>query len=188
MTSTMQPAVTGPTRTGWRIDPAHSTVQFSVRHLMISRIRGRFHEIEGSVQLDEVVFQRSSVEVGIGAGSIDTGLPERDLHLRSVDFLDAPEFPRIAFWSRRIEGTPERFRIVGDLTLHGVKRQVTLDAVFEGRSQMPGAGERIGFSATTTLDRRDFGLTWNQALESGGVLVGHEVAVQIELEATRKER
>jgi polyisoprenoid-binding protein YceI len=183
----VQPAGAIATRTAWRIDPAPSSVRLSVRHLMISRIRGQFHDLEGTVRLDQVVFRQSSVVVAIGAGSIDTGVPERDLRLRSVDFLDVAEFPRIAFLSRRIEGTPGRFRIVGDLTLHGVRRLVTLEASCEGRTRMPGAGERIGFSATATLDRRDFGLGWSQPLESGDLVVGHEATAQIELEAARIE-
>lgn len=169
----------------WRIDPAHSNVHFSVKHLMISRVRGRFHDIDGTLRLGDHNLQGASVEVSIAAATIDTGITDRDRHLRSADFLDVEHFPRIVFRSGSVTGTPDRFQLKGDLSLHGVTRPVVLQVRFEGRGVLPGGGSRVGFSATATLDRREFGLTWNQALEAGGVLVGDEIAVEIELQAAQ---
>lgn len=182
----MTAAASRPARAGvWRIDPAHSTVHFSVRHLMISRVRGRFHDIDGTLQLGDRDLEGASVEVSIAAATIDTGIADRDRHLRSADFLDVERFPRITFRGGSLTGSLDRFELTGELSLHGVTRPVALEVRFEGRGVLPGGGARIGFSATTTLDRRDFGLTWNQALEAGGVLVGDEIAVQIELQAAQ---
>jgi polyisoprenoid-binding protein YceI len=168
----------------WNIDPAHSEAQFTVRHMMISRVRGHFGKISGTIELDAHDLRQSNVEVTIDVSSIDTREPQRDAHLRSADFLDADTFPTITFKSRRV--MPQaggRLTIAGDLTIHGVTREVTLDAREEGRGKDPWGNERVGFSATTRIDRRDFGLGWNQALETGGILVGHEIDIALEVEA-----
>jgi polyisoprenoid-binding protein YceI len=127
--------------------------------------------------------------VEINAASIDTGVADRDTHLRSADFLDVEHYPTITFRSKRVEGAlakeGDEFRVVGDLTIHGKAKEVTLDCTFEGRGKDPWGGERAGARATTRIDRRDWGLEWNQALEAGGVLIGHDVRIEIEVQAVK---
>ena len=175
--------------TTWTIDPAHSSVELAVKHMMFTTVRGRFKDVKGTIVVDEQNPDNSTVEVEIGTASIDTGVADRDGHLRSADFLDVEQFPKVTFKSRRVEGARvaegERFRVVGDLTIHGVTREVTLDATFEGRGRDPWGGERVSFSADTKIDRRDFGLTWNAALEAGGVLVSNDIKIHIEAQAVR---
>ncbi len=170
----------------WDIDVGHSAIHFWVRHMVISKVHGRFARWSGAIQLDPHDLTRSSVEVAIDTASIDTQVADRDAHLRSADFLDAAKYPQLTFRSKRIEKAGAGYRVVGDLTLHGVMREVTLDAEFAGTGKDPWGNERAGFSAKTSLDRRDFGLVWNAALETGGVLVGEKVEIAIELEAVKK--
>lgn len=172
----------------WEIDPAHTHVGFAVRHLMISTVKGRFADVQGVVRTDERDSGTAMVDVTIGAASIDTRQVERDTHLRSADFLHAARFPAITFRSRPIEGIPLEgdFRLVGDLTIRGITREVALAVSQQGRVTDPWGNERAGFSARTKIDRRDFGLTWNQALEAGGVLVGNEVRISAEVELVRQ--
>lgn len=175
----------------WTLDPVHSQVGFNVKHMMITRVRGRFTEVEGMLELDEENPAASSVDVEIDASSIDTRAEDRDTHLRSDDFLGAETHPRITFRSERVEGLTlepgSEFRVSGDLTIRGVTQEVTLDAVYEGTGQDPWGGERVSFSATTTIDRRDYGLEWNQALETGGFLVGNQVRIELEAQGVREE-
>src|SRR5512132_1635225 len=162
--------------TTWKIDPAHSHVEFAIRHLMISTVKGRFTGVGGTVTSHDADPAKGEVDITIDIASIDTREPQRDAHLRSADFFDAEKFPTITFRSRRIEDVRgENFRLVGDLTIRGVSREVALDVASEGRATDPWGGQRAGFSATTRIKRGDFGLTWNQALETGGVLVGDDV-------------
>jgi polyisoprenoid-binding protein YceI len=170
----------------WDIDVAHSAVHFYVRHMIISKVHGRFAKWSGALTLDPKDLARSSVEVHIDAASIDTQVADRDTHLRSPDFLDVAKFPELTFRSKRVEQAGEGWRVVGDLTLHGVTREVALEAEFAGTGKDPWGNERAGFSARTSLDRRDFGLKWNAALETGGVLVGEKVEIAIELEAVKQ--
>jgi polyisoprenoid-binding protein YceI len=170
----------------WDIDVSHSAVHFYVRHMVISKVHGRFAKWSGTLQLDEQDLTRSTVDVRIDAGSIDTQVADRDTHLKSADFLDVARYPQVTFRSRRIEKARDGYRVVGDLDLHGVVREVTLDAEFAGTGKDPWGNERAGFSAKASLDRRDFGLTWNAVLETGGVLVGEKVEISIELEAVKK--
>jgi polyisoprenoid-binding protein YceI len=172
--------------TTWKIDPAHSIVEFAVKHLMISTVKGRFADVEGEIVIAGDDPSKSSVTVTLKAASIDTRTGQRDDHLRSADFLDALNFPEINFRSTRITGDESEFKVTGDLTIRGVTREVTLNATNEGAGKDPWGGERIGFSASTKLDRRDFGLTWNQAIEAGGVLVGNDVRVSIDIEAVKQ--
>lgn len=174
------------TLTIWNIDPSHSNVEFGVRHLMISTVKGRFTEVTGSVMADPADPSQGQVGITIGVGSIDTREPQRDAHLRSADFFDVENFPSMTFRSTRIEGQPDRFTVSGDLTIRGVSRPVVLDVIAEGRGQDPWGGERAGFSATTKIKRSDFGLTWNQALETGGVVVGDEVKISLDIELVRQ--
>lgn len=170
--------------TTWQIDPAHTDVGFAVKHMMISTVKGRFADVSGTITLDDDDLSKSSVEVEIKAASIDTRQPDRDAHLRSADFFDVEKYPTLTFKSRRVEPLDNgKFRVIGDLTIRDVTREVVLEASEEGRGKDPWGGERIGFSASTKIDRRDFGLTWNTALETGGVLVGNDIKITLEVEA-----
>lgn len=182
---------TGTSTSTFAIDPTHSVVEFSVKHMMISTVRGRFGDVTGTIVLDAAQPGRSTAEASIATASIDTRADQRDAHLRSPDFFDVERFPAIAFRSRRVEGAAaaegDRFRLVGDLTIRDVTREVTLDVVFEGTGRDPWGGERASFSAETKLDRRDFGLTWNQTLETGGVLASNEIRVRLDIQAVRQD-
>lgn len=167
----------------WSIDPVHSQVDFGVRHMMISTVRGTFGELEGTIHLDEDDLTNSSVEVSIDAASIDTRNEDRDNHLRSGDFLNVEEHPTLRFKSRSVEPAGDGFVVQGDLTIRGVTREVTLEAEELGRGTDPWGNPRVGFRADTRINRKDFGLTWNQALETGGVLVGDEVKISLEVQA-----
>ena len=170
----------------WNIDTAHSQITFTVRHMVFAKVRGRFGKWAGTLQLDPQDLGRSRVEVTIDAASIDTSDATRDGHLKSPDFFDAARFPELKFTSRSVETRgPDKARITGDLTLHGVTREVALDAEVAGRGKDPWGNERIGFSATGSLDRTHFGLAWNQALEAGGLLVGTRVDIEIDLQAVQ---
>jgi polyisoprenoid-binding protein YceI len=182
MTTTLAPLPTA-VRT-WTIDKAHSNVEFAVRHLMISTVKGRFSDISGTVTVDEHTPSATTLDVTIPVATIDTRQPDRDAHLRSADFFDVERYPTITFKSRRVDGDlASAFRVVGNLTMHGVTREVALDVTTEGQGPNPvGPGLRAGYSAKATLDRRDFGLTYNAALETGGVAVGHDIKISIDLE------
>ncbi len=170
----------------WNVDVGHSAIHFWVRHMVISKVHGRFARWTGTLELDEQDLTRSSVDVRIDAASIDTQVADRDAHLRSPDFLDVANHPEIGFRSRRIEKAPGGYRVVGDLSIRGVTREVALEAEFAGTGKDPWGNERAGFSAKASLDRREFGLVWNAALETGGVLVGEKVEIAIELEAVKQ--
>lgn len=170
----------------WTIDPSHSAIEFSARHLMITTVKGQFAEFSGTVHFDPAHPASGSAQVTIAASSITTRSADRDAHLRSPDFLDVEQFPAISFVSTGIEevaadGT--RFTVVGDLTIHGVTRSVRLATTFEGQGADPWGNTRAAFLATTTIDRRDFGLVWNAALESGGVLVSNEIKLTLDVQA-----
>ena len=172
----------------WNLDPAHTSVQFSVRHLMVSTVRGAFGKLSGTVQVEEKDLTRSKIQATIDAASIDTRVEKRDTHLKSPDFLDVARYPTIVFVSKKVEaGDPGHFKVIRDLTLHGVTREVSLDV--EGPTpeiKDPRGNTRAGAQATTTINRKDFGLTWNQVLETGGVAVGDEVTITIDVEATKQ--
>jgi polyisoprenoid-binding protein YceI len=171
---------------GWALDTAHSGIAFSVRHMVVAKVRGRFAGWSGSVELDEADLTRSRVAVEIDARSIDTGNAQRDEHLRSADFLDAEQFPTLRFESRKIENVaPDSFRVVGDLTLHGVTRAVTLAVERGGQAKDPWGNRRAGFSASASILRSDFGLVWNQALETGGVLVADRIDIELDVQAVQ---
>lgn len=176
-------STTTTTARTWSIDPVHSQVDFGVRHMMISTVRGTFGELEGTIYLDEDDLTNSSVEVSIDAASIDTRNEDRDNHLRSGDFLNVEEHPTLRFESRSVEPAGDGFVVQGDLTIRGVTREVTLEAEELGRGTDPWGNPRVGFRADTRINRKDFGLTWNQALETGGVLVGDEVKISLEVQA-----
>ena len=180
-------ATTAPTTgvTTWNLDASHSTVEFAVKHMMISTVRGRFSDVKATVVADESNPASAQITAELAVASIDTRADQRDGHLRSADFFDAEQFPTITFRSTRVERKGDDFRVLGDLTIRGGTRQITLDVTDEGRGRDPWGGERAGFSATTKINRRDFGLTWNQALETGGVLVGDEIRISIDAEFVR---
>lgn len=172
----------------WVFDPAHSAVQFKVRHLMVSYVRGDFEKVSATVHYDEKDISKSRAEVVIDANSINTRIRQRDDHLRSADFLDAAKHPTIAFRSKRVERAGEgRLKVTGDLTLRGVTKEVVLDVEGPTPPIKDMQGDiRVGGQATTTISRKDFGLTWNRALETGGVVVGDEVEITIDLQIHRK--
>jgi polyisoprenoid-binding protein YceI len=170
----------------WNIDPAHSGVHFSVRHMVFSKVRGRFGAFSGTLQGDEGDLASARVTAEIDAASIDTGTPDRDNHLRSADFFDVERFPKLRFGSKRIESLGgDRYRLVGDLTIRDVTREVALEVESAGVAKDPWGNTRVAFSARASLDRREFGLVWNQVLEAGGVLVGEKVDVEIEVQAVK---
>ena len=174
-------------KTVWKLDPTHTAVEFSAKHLMISTVKGRIADIEGTIYADEQEPTNSLVEVTLNAASIDTRTDQRDNHLRSADFLHVERFPAIRFRSTKVEGDREEFQLTGDLTIRDVTKPITLDVTFEGQTKDPWGGERIGFSAKGKIDRRDFGLTWNQLLETGGVAVGNEIKINVEVEAVKQQ-
>jgi len=174
---------------GWDIDPAHSSAQFKVRHMMVSYVKGELSKVSGKVELDERDPTRSQVEATLDAASVDTRNEQRDADLRSANFLDAKRFPTITFKSRSIARAAgsDAYRITGDLTLHGVTRQVVLDATIPPTEvKDPWGNLRRGASATARISRKDFGLTYNKVLEGAGAVVGDEVELSLELELTRK--
>ena len=168
----------------WNIDPDHSNVGFKVRHLMVSNVKGNFEKYSGTVDINDKDITKSKVEVTIDTNSINTNVQKRDEHLRSADFFDVARFPTMTFVSKKVaKAGKDRLKVTGDLTLHGVTREVVLDV--EGLSKEikdPWGNIRRGATATTKINRKDFGLVWNSALETGGVAVGEEVAITLEIE------
>lgn len=173
----------------WNVDTTHSGINFSVRHMVFSKVRGRFTAWRGTLDLDLSALNRSKVSVEIDATSIDTAVSDRDNHLRSPDFLDVERFPSLRFESTSIEQvSTERYRVHGDLTIRDVTRQVVLDAEYNGQAKDPWGNQRAAFTATTAIDRREFGLTWNQLLEAGGLLVGERIDIELEVQAIQLEK
>ena len=168
----------------WTIDPAHSHIGFSVKHMMISNVEGVFHDVKGSANIDDKDPAKDSAELTIGAASIDTGTPDRDKHLKSPDFFDVEKFPALSFKSTGVTKAGEgELKVAGNLTLHGITHNVVFDV--EGPTppaKDPWGNTRIGLSATTKINRKDFGLTWNAALETGGILVGEEVTITLDVQ------
>lgn len=171
----------------WAVDSSHSGIHFSVRHLLIAKVRGQFSRWSGSITLPEGDLERASVAVTIDASSIDTGVADRDAHLKSADFFDVAIYPEAAFTSNRVEVVGGNLvKVTGPLTLHGVTREVTLEVEPFGKTKDPWGNERMGFSARTSLLRSEFGLTWNQVLETGGVAVSDRVELEFEVEAVKQ--
>ncbi len=183
--STLTSTVT--TATSWTIDPAHTTVEFAVKHMMISTVRGRFADFSASLTGDTGDPASTRLEAKIGTASIQTGESSRDTHLKSADFFDVANYPDITFVSKRIEGNLDgKFKVTGDLTIRDATREVVLDAEFQGEGTDPYGNEKRGYVATTKVDRRDFGLLWNVALETGGLLVSNDVRITIEAQFKRE--
>lgn len=184
----MASAIPSVKRTTWKIDPAHTHVEFSVRHMMFSTVKGRFTGVRGAILIDEEDPTRSFVEAEIDAASINTDDERRDAHLRSAEFLEVEKYPTITFKSTRVDPQESnRALVVGNLTIRGITHETALDTELTGRGTTPFGTHVIGFEATTTIHRKDFGLTWNVSLESGGVLVGDAVKVEIHVEAVQEE-
>jgi len=175
------------TTTNWNIDPAHTTAEFKVRHMMITNVKGQFTGVSGVLALNEEDLTKSHVETSIDAASINTREADRDTHLKSADFLDVEKFPTLTFASTRITRTGDgEVEVEGDLTIHGVTRKVVF--AVEGPTppgKDPWGNTRIGWTATTKINRKDFGLNWNAALETGGILVGEDVTLTLDVEAVK---
>jgi polyisoprenoid-binding protein YceI len=172
----------------WTIDPKHSTAQFTVRHLAISNVSGNFTNVTGTIDLNEKDVTRSQVSAVIDVSSVDTRVPDRDKDLRSPNFFDVEKYPTIEFKSKRIVNSGGKLQVIGDLTMHGTTREVTLDV--DGPTPElndPWGNVRRGFSASTTLNRKDFGLTYNHALKTGEAVIGDNVKIQIDLELIKKK-
>lgn len=172
----------------WEIDAAHSQITFAVKHMMISTVRGNFKVFGGKLHIDPDNAQNSYVDATADAASVDTRDANRDAHLRSPDFFDAEQFPVIAFKSKKIEGVGgSDYMVTGDLTMHGVTKEVTFKAVYGGQLKDPWGATRAGLNVSGSINRKDWGLNWNSVLEAGGVMVSEEVKIEMELEATNKE-
>lgn len=180
-------ATPGTTLATWTIDPAHTTVEFAVKHMMISTVKGRFANFSATVTTDGADPEKARVEASIDAASLDTREPSRDTHLRSADFFDAESYPKLAFVSKRIDGSLDgKFKVIGDLTIRDTTREIVFDVEYEGAGKDPYGNEKRAFIATTKLDRRDYGLLWNVALETGGLLVSNDVRITIEAQFKRE--
>ena len=185
----MSTSAAASTTTTWNIDPAHTSIEFAAKHMMITTVRGRIVDLHGSIEVNEQQPNASHTEVAMEAKSIDTRNEQRDQHLRSADFLDVDKWTHVTFRSRKVDGARARegsqFKVVGDLTIKDVTKEITLDVTYEGRGKDPWGGERVSFSADTKIDRREWGLTWNAALETGGVLVSNEIKIHIDVQAVK---
>jgi polyisoprenoid-binding protein YceI len=189
--TTATPATGTAVKTGtqtWAIDPAHSHVGFAIRHLMIATVRGQFTDVQGTVAVSDSDPTSAKVGISIATKSVTTGDEKRDGHLRSPDFFDVGRFPTISFRSKRVDAkSGNTFRVVGDLTIRDVTREVVLDVELLGRAKDPWGKEHAAFEATTKINRADYGLTWNAALEAGGVLVGDDVKISIEAQVLKQD-
>lgn len=171
----------------YQIDPSHSRASFTIKHMMIAKVHGAFEKMSGKLIYDAASASKSSVEVAIEAASINTSEPQRDAHLKSPDFFDVEKYPTINFKSVRVEGSGDELKVIGDLTIHGVTQQITLEV--EGPSaemKDPWGNIKIGASGTTKIKRKDFGLTWNAALEAGGFLVGDDVSITLDVQFVKQ--
>ena len=171
----------------WEIDSSHSSVHFSVRHLVIAKVRGTFARWSGTVQVPDGDFSKGTVSVTIDASSINTGVDQRDTHLKSADFFDVAQFPELSFVGKRVEPrSGNEIDVVGDLTIRGITREVVLRVEQHGQAKDPWGNLRAAFTAKTSIDRKEFGLTYNQVLETGGVMVGDRVEIEAEIEAVKQ--
>src|SRR6266480_2058646 len=186
---TTQRERTATSRSIWKLDPNHTLVEFSGKHMMFTTVKGHFKTVNGTIVLEEADPSRSSVEVEIDASTLDSGVEYRDTHLKSPDFLDIQNYSLMTFKSTRVEPeSHDHAKVIGDLTIRGVTREVVLDTELTGRGKMPmpGAPETIGFEARTQINRKDFGLNWNVALETGGFLVGDIIKIELAVEAHKQ--
>ncbi len=178
-------AQTAPTT--WKIDPAHSQAEFVIRHMGISNVHGRFGNVNGTITFNKDAIAKSSVDATVDTTTVDTGVPQRDTHLKSADFFDVSKYPTMAFKSKTIEPAGSDYHVIGDLTLHGVTKLVTLTMDAPSKEQAGPDGKlRRGFSATTTIHRQDFGLVWNGTLKSGDAMIGDDVKITLDVEAVQQ--
>ncbi|GHI00939.1 YceI family protein [Neobacillus kokaensis] len=176
------------TKTKWALDPVHSSVDFSVRHMMIANVKGSFQSFSATIEADPADLTTATIEFTVETASVDTRNKDRDGHLVSADFFDAENHPNMTFKATNIVKTDEgEYDVTGDLTLRGVTKQETFAVTFEGSGKDPWGNEKVGFSATGSLNRSDFGLVWNAALETGGVLVGDKVKINLQIQAAKAE-
>jgi polyisoprenoid-binding protein YceI len=174
-------------RTVWNFDPAHTSIEFKAKHMMVTTVKGQFRDVTGQIIGDIEDPVNAEIDVEIDAASVDTRNEQRDAHLRSADFLDTERYPTIVYKSTRIERVGhEKFKVYGDLTLHGVTREIDLEGTVNGHGKTPFGTEIVGLSAQGSLNRKDFGLTWNAALETGGWLVGDTLRLDFEIEAIKQ--
>ncbi|MDP3769306.1 MAG: YceI family protein [Dehalococcoidia bacterium] len=179
--------VLAPTRT-WTIDPAHSIAEFAVKHLVVTTVKGRFRDLDGTIRIDEARPENSRVSATIAVASIDTNAPDRDAHLRSDDFFNAERYPKMTFHSTRVERINDtNFKVYGDLTIRDVTKEVVLDTEYQGQVDDPWGGRRAGFTATAQISRNEFNVKWNQLIETGGVAVGDDVKITLHIEAVRQD-
>lgn len=171
----------------YKIDRSHSSIQFAVRHLVVAKVKGEFNEFAGMILYDDKDIMKSSVEVTINTASIDTKDPKRDDHLRGPDFFDAAKFPQISFKSKRIEKTSDGYAVIGDLTMHGVTKEITIPFSIAGVVTDPWGNVRLGLSAQTKLNRQDYGVSWSKKMDSGGLVVGDDVEIDLEVEAVKEK-
>jgi polyisoprenoid-binding protein YceI len=174
------------TATTYQVDPVHSQVEFTVDHLVIFKVNGSFNEYQGEIEADSASKALTSAKAEIKVASIDTREPKRDSHLLSADFFDAENHPLMTFTSKRVEGSGDDITVVGDLTIRGTTKEVALKGRFRGENTDPWGNVRAGFSASTTINRHDYGLSWNKALETGGFVVGDDVTIRLEVQGIRK--
>jgi polyisoprenoid-binding protein YceI len=186
LTAGLATAASSGSVTTWEIDPAHSSAQFAVRHMMLNKVRGEFGKLTGTLELDEKDLTRSSVQATVDAASINTREPNRDKHLRSADFFDVDKHPTLTFKSKQLKRESGRLKMLGDLTIRGVTREVVFD-VEPGPGVVKGPhGNRRGASATTRINRKEFGLTWNRPIDAAGVLVSEEVEITVDVQLVQK--
>lgn len=170
----------------WVLDPSHSLFEFAVKHMMIATVKGRFTGVQGVISADPANLAAAEFGATVDVATIDTRDEQRDGHLRSADFFEAETYPTITFQSKKVSPKGDEYELVGDLTIKGVTREVTLALTYEGSGKDPWGNEKIGFSAEGKINRKDFGLVWNVALEAGGVLVGEDVKISIQIEAAKQ--
>lgn len=174
-------------KTKWAIDTAHSSIDFSVKHMMIAKVKGTFHKFDASIEADPTDLTTADIKFSVDVSSIDTRNSDRDAHLRSADFFDAETYPTLTFHSTNIVKTgDDEYNVTGDLTIRGVTRSETFSVTFEGQGKDPWGNEKVGFSAEGKINRSDYGLTWNAALETGGVLVGDQIKISLQIEAAKE--
>jgi polyisoprenoid-binding protein YceI len=185
-TAQTSPAGTATITGQYQIDPAHSRIGFVARHAMVTKVRGKFNDFSGSLHLDEADPSRSTAEVTVQMGTVETGQPQRDEHLRTSDFFEVEKYPTMTFKSTKAERNGEdNYRLTGDLTIKGVSRPVTLDIEYNGLVRDPFGNDRAGFEGRTVINRKDWGLTWNAALEAGGVMVSDKITLELDIAAVR---
>jgi polyisoprenoid-binding protein YceI len=173
--------------TKWTVDHSHSSIDFSIRHMMIAKVKGTFHSFDAQIEADPADLTTATITFDVDVSSIDTRNSDRDAHLRSADFFDIEKYPKMTFQSTQIVKTGDgEYDVTGNLTIHGVTRSETFSVSFEGAGKDPWGNEKVGFSGIGSIKRSDYGLTWNAALETGGVLVGDEVKISIEIEAVKQ--